>query len=226
MTLSSALEPGRPPQQIRDDLWLFPPNRDCRGGSSWWLDCGEEPVLIDCPPLTEATIDSLMAMADGRRPRVVLTNREGHGRIRRLQERLGWPVLVQEQEAYLLPGVNPLHTFAEEHRLVSGLRLLWTTGPTPGSCVVHAPAPWNVLFFGRLLVPVAVGVLAGLQHRRTFHWPRQQRSLAHLRDWVGSDPLLSLASGAGLGALRGERLPALNAWRDAADSEVDPARLT
>jgi glyoxylase-like metal-dependent hydrolase (beta-lactamase superfamily II) len=165
-------------------------------------------------------------MADGRRPQVVLTNREGHGRIRRLQERLGWPVLVQEQEAYLLPGVNPLHTFAEEHRLVSGLRLLWTPGPTPGSCVVHAPAPWNVLFCGRLLVPVAVGVLAGLQHRRTFHWPRQQRSLARLRDWVGSDPLLSLASGAGLGALRGERLPALSAWRDAVDSETDQTKPT
>ena len=90
---------------------------------------------------------------------------------------------------------------------------------------MHAPAPWNVLFCGRLLVPVAVGVLAGLQHRRTFHWLRQQRSLERLRDWVGVDPLLSLASGAGLGALRGERLPAISAWRDAADSEVDTARL-
>ena len=226
MTLSSALEPGRPPQQIRDDLWLFPPNRDCRGGSSWWLDCAPEPVLIDCPPLTAATIRALTAMAADRCPRVLLTSREGHGRIRRLQERLGWPVLVQEQEAYLLPGVDPLETFEMEHLTASGLRLLWTPGPTPGSCVVHAPAPWNVLFCGRLLVPVAVGVLAGLQHRRTFHWPRQQRSLERLRGWVGEDPLLSLASGAGLGALRGERLPALSAWRGASGSEADHARPT
>ncbi len=226
MTLSSALEPGRPPQQIREDLWLFPPNRDCRGGSSWWLDCGEEPVLIDCPPLTDATIAALTSMAAGRCPRVLLTNREGHGRIRRLQERLGWPVLVQEQEAYLLPGVDPLDMFGEEHLLASGLRLLWTPGPTPGSCAVHAPAPWNVLFCGRLLVPVAVGVLAGLQHRRTFHWPRQQRSLQRLRDWVGEDPLLSLASGAGLGALRGERLPTLSAWRVASGLEATHTSLT
>ena len=220
MTFSSALEPGRPPQQIREDLWLFPPNRDCRGGSSWWLNCGDEPVLIDCPPLTEASLEALKrlaapAVAAGRTPRVVLTNREGHGRVRRLQERLGWPVLVQEQEAYLLPGVDPLETFAEEHITASGLRLLWTPGPTPGSCVVHAPAPWNVLFCGRLLVPVAVGVLAGLQHRRTFHWPRQQRSLERLRQWVSSDPLPSLASGAGLGALRGERLAPWSAWSEA-----------
>ncbi|PTT88930.1 MBL fold metallo-hydrolase, partial [Pseudomonas sp. HMWF031] len=57
--LTSALEPGRPPQRIRADLWLFPPNRDCRGGSSWWLDVAPEPVLIDCPPLTEATLTAL-----------------------------------------------------------------------------------------------------------------------------------------------------------------------
>ena len=88
---------------------------------------------------------------------MLLTNREGHGRVRRLQQRLGWPVLVQEQEAYLLPGVDPLETFAEEHRTAAGLRLLWTPGPTPGSCVVHAPAPWNVLFCGRLLVPLGGG---------------------------------------------------------------------
>ena len=214
MTLTSSLEQGRPPQQIREDLWLFPPNRDCLGGSSWWRDCVPEPVLIDCPPLTEATLQALERLAAGRIPRLLLTNREGHGRVRRLQERLGWPVLVQEQEAYLLPGVDPLETFAQTHRTAAGLRLLWTPGPTPGSCVVHAPAPWNVLFCGRLLVPVAVGVLAGLQHRRTFHWPRQQRSLERLRDWVGSDPLPSLASGAGLGALRGERLAPWSAWAD------------
>ena len=194
------------------------------GGSAWLLrTAAGRSLLFDVPLLLEEHLAFLEQQPPGW---IVLSHRQGHGRCRRLQERLGWPVLVQEQEAYLLPGVNPLDTFAEEHQLASGLRLLWTPGPTPGSCVVHAPAPWNVLFCGRLLVPVAVGVLAGLQHRRTFHWLRQQRSLERLRDWVGVDPLLSLASGAGLGALRGERLPAISAWRDAADSEVNPARLT
>jgi len=122
----SALEPGRPPQRIRTDLWLFPPNRDCRGGSSWWLDVDPEPVLIDCPPLTEATLTALQDLAGGRQARILLTSREGHGRLRRLQERLGWPVLVQEQEAYLLPGVQNLTTFGESMTTASGLRLLWT----------------------------------------------------------------------------------------------------
>ena len=115
MTMTTALEAGRPPQQLRADLWLFPPNRDSQGGSSWWLEAAVEPVLIDCPPLTQATLDALQQLAAGRTPRILLTSREGHGRLRRVQERFGWPVLVQEQEAYLLPNVQPLDTFADEH---------------------------------------------------------------------------------------------------------------
>ena len=59
MTMTTALEVGRPPQQLRDDLWLFPPNRDCQGGSAWWLEVDPEPVLIDCPPLTQASLTAL-----------------------------------------------------------------------------------------------------------------------------------------------------------------------
>ena len=160
MAMTTTLEAGRPPQQLRDDLWLFPPNRDSQGGSSWWLDLDPEPVLVDCPPLTEASLTALCQLAGTRSPRILLTSREGHGRLRRVQERLGWPVLVQEQEAYLLPNVEPLDTFAEEHTTVSGLRLLWTPGPTPGSCVVFAPVPNELLFCGRLLTPWAPGQLA------------------------------------------------------------------
>ena len=170
MAMTTTLEAGRPPQQLRDDLWLFPPNRDSQGGSSWWLDLDPEPVLVDCPPLTEASLTALRQLAGTRKPRILLTSREGHGRLRRVQERLGWPVLVQEQEAYLLPNVEPLETFSEEHTTVSGLRLLWTPGPTPGSCVVFAPAPNELLFCGRLLTPWAPGQLAPMRHARTFHW--------------------------------------------------------
>jgi len=171
-----------------------------------------EPVLIDCPPLTEATLQALHDLASDRPARILLTSREGHGRLRRLQERLGWPVLVQEQEAYLLPGVQPLETFVDSHITTSGLRLLWTPGPTPGSCVVHAPAPLDVLFCGRLLIPVQENQLAPLRHRRTFHWPRQLISLQRLRDWIPPESSPALASGAGLGALRGGRLAPFDHW--------------
>ena len=208
------LPDGRPPRQVLEHLWLFSPNRETLGGSAWWLETpdldGFSGLLIDCPGLSEANLDFLRQCGPGR---LVLTSRDGHGRTRRFQDALGWPVSLQEQEAYLLPNVARLEPFATEHSLGPGYRLRWTPGPTPGSCVVHAPEPWNVLFCGRLLVPVAVGALAGLQHRRTFHWPRQQRSLERLQAWVGSDPLPSLASGAGLGALRGEHLVPWSGWR-------------
>ncbi|KZR85492.1 hypothetical protein MITS9509_02676 [Synechococcus sp. MIT S9509] len=219
--MTSSLEPGRPPLQIRPDLWLFPPNRDCRGGSSWWLDVDPEPVLIDCPPLTQATLEALQELAHGRCARILLTSREGHGRLRRLQERMQWPVLVQEQEAYLLAGVQQLETFSEETVTLSGLRLLWTPGPTPGHAVVHAPVPVNVLFCGRLLVPVARDQLAPLQHRRTFHWPRQQRSLRQLRRWLPSEACPRLASGASLGALRGGHLAPFNSWYQQSEAAFD-----
>jgi hypothetical protein len=126
MTMTTALEAGRPPQQVRNDLWLFPPNRDCQGGSSWWLNIDPEPVLIDCPPLTQATITALKELAANRQARILLTSREGHGRLRRLQEQLDWPVLVQEQEAYLLPNVERLDCFK-------------MSTPQPVDCVCFGP---------------------------------------------------------------------------------------
>ena len=214
MAMTTTLEAGRPPQQVRDDLWLFPPNRDCQGGSAWWLDVEPEPVLVDCPPLTQATLTALLELAGSRTPRILLTSRDGHGRLRRLQERLGWPVLIQEQEAYLLPNVQPLELFTEQHTTASGLRLLWTPGPTSGSCVVYAPAPNELLFCGRLLTPWAPGQLIPMRHARTFHWPRQLDSLAKLRGWIPANASPHLLSGAALGALRGERLVPFNGWGD------------
>ena len=211
MTMTAALEAGRPPQQLRQDLWLFPPNRDCQGGSAWWLELDPEPVLIDCPPLSQATLTALKDLAGERLPRILLTSREGHGRLRRLQERFGWPVLVQEQEAYLLPNVDPLQTFTDDHTTVSGLRLLWTPGATPGSCVIHAPVA-DLMFCGRLLTPLGPGQLGPLRHGRTFHWPRQLASLDRLRAWLPPEARPALASGAGLGALRGERLVPFSGW--------------
>ena len=207
MAMTTTLEAGRPPQQLRDDLWLFPPNRDSQGGSSWWLDLDPEPVLVDCPPLTEASLTALRQLAGTRSPRILLTSREGHGRLRRVQERLGWPVLVQEQEAYLLPTVAERQSFADELELEPGLRLVWTPGPTPGSCCLHwAQQPRNVLFCGRLLWPTAAGGVELRQTESTFHSPRQRRSLQRLSQWLGPDQPAQIACAAGLGPLRGAKL--------------------
>lgn len=198
-------------------LWLFAPNRDTQGGSAWLLETRSFDLLVDAPGLGEANL-AFLGERDRRRRGmgcdppgwIVLLGREGHGRCRRLQEALGWPVLVQEQEAYLLPDVRGLRTFAEETDLAAGVRLLWTPGPSPGSCVLHVREASRQgidgLFCGRLLVPLAPGRLAPLRSRRCFHWPRQLRSLSRLRGWLPAASPDWIASGAGLGALRGEKL--------------------
>jgi glyoxylase-like metal-dependent hydrolase (beta-lactamase superfamily II) len=209
--------PSHYPLQVLPRLWLFAPSRDRQGGSSWWLENEHLDLLIDCPDLTEANLHFLAERArrrpgggEGSAAWIVLTGRDGHGRCRRLQQALGWPVLVQEQEAYLLPGVDPLVVFAEEHRLGERVRLLWTPGPSPGACVLHVAGSVSGgrdgLFCGRLLLPVAPGHLAPLRSRRCFHWPRQLRSLAKLRTWLPEGSSDWIATGAPLGALRGEKL--------------------
>jgi len=171
-------------------------------------------VLVDCPAFNQSNLAMLERRTAVVGPgTLVLTSRDGHGRCRRFQEALGWRVLVQEQEAYLLPGVKQLSSFADEHCLGPGVRMLWTPGPTPGASVVHVraaspagAAALDGLFCGRLLLPVAPGQLAPLRTARTFHWPRQLASLARLREWLPLQSPEWIATGGGLGALRGEKL--------------------
>jgi glyoxylase-like metal-dependent hydrolase (beta-lactamase superfamily II) len=186
-------------------LWLFAPNRDSQGGSSWLLATAGGDLLIDCPGFTAANLEFLRGR--GGEGILVLTSREGHGRCRRIQEATGWRVLVQEQEAYLLPTLRRLEVFAAEHHLAAGIRLLWTPGPTPGACVVHAVGPWgDLLFCGRLLLAVGPGALAPLRTSRSFHWPRQLASIERLKTWLPAGSPAEIACGGGLGALRGEVL--------------------
>lgn len=203
---------GRPPQLVGPGVWLFPPNPHTYGGSAWLLETSAGDLLIDCPPETEATFAFLQTRSAQQRGSgwMVLLGRDGHGRCRRLQQRLGWPVLVQEQEAYLLPGLEGLVCFGAEHVLTEGLRLLWTPGPSPGAAVLHACGGVadgvDGLFCGRLLVPVAPQRLEPLPSPRGFHGPRQRRSVAELVRWLPPGSPSWIASGAALGALGGTAL--------------------
>ncbi len=199
---------------LGDDLCPFCGDSSSKGAVSWWLRATPDPLLIDCPEVNSSNIAILKKLAINTKPRILLTSREGHGRLTKLQSALGWPVLIQEQEAYLLPGVSNLETFSNEYITSSGIRLLWTPGPTPGSCVVHAQDPWNVLFCGRLLMPVEVDRLSPLQKKTTFHWRRQRESLKKLRNWIPSDRLPLLALGSGLGAVTARQLFKWESWKE------------
>jgi glyoxylase-like metal-dependent hydrolase (beta-lactamase superfamily II) len=201
---------GRPPREVGPGLWLFPPNPRTHGGSAWFLETRDGGVLVDGPPESETTFAFLEARGLASSGWIVLLGRDGHGACRRVHERLGWPVLVQEQEAYLLPGVRDLRPFGAEHQLADGLRLLWTPGPSPGAAVLHAcggvAGAVDGLFCGRLLVPVAPQTLTPLLSPRGFHGPRQLRSVVRLRRWLPPGSPDWIASGTALGALAGEAL--------------------
>lgn len=184
-------------------------------------------LLIDCPPDTEASVHVLQERAKRSPGWIVLLGRDGHGHCRRVRDLLGWPVLVQEQEAHLLPGVEGLMSFGAEHRLLDGLQLLWTPGPSPGAAVLHVrggvAGSVDGLFCGRLLAPVAARQLAPLPTPRGFHWPRHRRSVTALVEWLPPGSPDWIASGAGLGALRGEALVPEGASLLAALAAADPA---
>ncbi len=213
MVPTSTADSGDHPRQLEDALWVFPPNNLSNGSRSWWLGCDPEPVLIDCPAINQSNIELLKALSLGRDALIILTSRESHGRVAELQLALGWSVLVNEQEEYLLPGVNQVQTFSEEHSTASGLRLLWTPGPTPGSCVVYAPHPWNVLFCGRLLIPLKPNSMGALRTRKTFHWTRQQNSLRKLCQWLPQNSRPRLASGLGTKSSGGGVLMTWSSWK-------------
>ncbi len=212
MSLTSDNQSISSPVKVSEDVWGFQASMDGKSWTSWWIGSGSEPLLIDCPGTDAKTIGCLKSLAENKKPRILLTNREAHGRVEFLYSELGWPIIVQEQEAYLLPGLQNKITFSEELEISSGIRVLWTPGPTPGSCVALVPKPWNVLFCGRLLVPVTVDKLSGLKTEKTFHWPMQVQSLKKLQSWVPLDLLPQLASGVSLGLLGGIRLLDWEAW--------------
>lgn len=85
-------------------------------GSVFPPEPGPWGVLIDGPPDTEASVALLQEWASRGPGWIVLLGRDGHGHCRRPRERPGWPVLVREQEACLLPGMDPLLPFGAEHR--------------------------------------------------------------------------------------------------------------
>ena len=214
MSSNSSSDSNIYPERILENLWVFPPNKEANGSTAWWLDCDPEPILIDCPPVSKTIIEELRRLSGKRKARIFLTNRNAHGNISELQNQLGWPVTIQEQEAYLLPLIKEVETFSFEHTTVSGVQFLWTPGPSPGSSIAYSFKPLNVMFCGRLLLPVSSHRLSSLRTENTFHWTTQQKSLKRLREWVSRKPLPRLASGSHLGRLGSEKILPWKAWKE------------
>ncbi|MEM9264674.1 MAG: MBL fold metallo-hydrolase [Cyanobacteria bacterium P01_F01_bin.13] len=201
------------PQPVfdNDTTYAFPPNRETLGSTAYLLTYKslaasgalvKSNILIDCPAWTDTNLD-FIAQQGGVRW-LVITHRGGSSRVRDWQPRFECDVIVQEQEAYLLPRVET-QTFHRDLVLTPDHRLLWTPGHSPGSVCFYSAAQGGILFSGRHILPTRQGGAAPLRVAKTFHWPRQLHHIQRLLDEFTPQTLSYVCPGANIGFLRGKR---------------------
>lgn len=190
------------PQAIWHNVLAFPPNRDTLGGTAYFIVRNEGNILIDCPTWDEANQEYLRSHSGVRW--LFLTHRGAIGKAREFQAAFGCEILFQEQEAYLLPGLE-ITTFKQEFNLGNSIQILWTPGHSPASSCLYYPNEGGVLFSGRHILPNRLGQPVPLRTSKTFHWPRQLQSIQLLLDRFTPETLNYICPGANTGFLRGKR---------------------
>ena len=207
--------PPKPPRLVFSEetagtapIFAFPPNRETLGGTSYLIVEKAGNLLIDCPAWDENTRSFLDS--NGGVKKLAITHRGGMARVREIQTAFGCEVIVQEQEAYLLPNLT-VTTFQESFAVSSSdpqgvalnIQIIWTSGHSPGSsCVYYSDS--GILFSGRHLIPNAQGDPVPLRTAKTFHWIRQIRNVQKLLDTFNSDTLRYICPGSSIGFLRGK----------------------
>jgi glyoxylase-like metal-dependent hydrolase (beta-lactamase superfamily II) len=186
----------------RSAIFAFPPNRETLGGTAY-LIVEAVNILVDCPAWNDTTQNFLQAQ--GGVHTLFLTHRGGIGQARQIQQAFGCQLVVQEQEAYLLPGLT-VTPFGKAFTLTPQSQALWTPGHSPGSSCLYHSNYGGVLFSGRHLLPNPQGNLMPLKTPKTFHWRRQLNSVQMLLDQFTPDTLQSICPGANIGFLRGRSL--------------------
>jgi glyoxylase-like metal-dependent hydrolase (beta-lactamase superfamily II) len=207
----------KPPRPVFETIFAFPPNRDTMGGTAYLLleDTGN--ILIDCPAWDEANRAFLEAQGGIRW--LFLTHRGGMGKVKEMQQAFQCSVLVQEQEAYLLPGLE-LTSFQHDFQLSPNSEAIWTCGHSPGSACLYHRNYSGVLFTGRHLLPNAQAQPVPLRISKTFHWPRQIQNVAKLRQRFTPETLSTICPGANTGFLRGQRAIS-NAYEQLAQLDLE-----
>jgi glyoxylase-like metal-dependent hydrolase (beta-lactamase superfamily II) len=202
-----AQSPSKPPRivfQSHHDrphtVFAFPPNRGTLGGTAYFI-LDEVNILVDCPVWDET--NRSFFHEQGGVDWLFLTHRGGISKVREIQQELGCKVLIQEQEAYLLPEVDKIQ-FEQEFTLTPQAHVIWTPGHSPGSSCLYYDRFGGVLFSGRHLLPNPMGELRPIQTAKTFHWRRQLRSVQRLIDKFTPDTLEWICPGANIGFLRGK----------------------
>lgn len=202
------LKLSKPPRLILEGIYAFSPNRATLGGTSYFCvgqdETGQPANLLIDAPANEPTVLDFLHDRGGVRYWVI-THRGASGEARALQAALNdTAVVVQEQEAYLLPELANLVTYRDRYPLPNFGEVLWTPGFSPGSACVYLPQQGGILFTGRHLLPDREGQLKPLRFSKTFHWPRQLRQIKQLQTRFTADTLAYVCPAANTGFLRGQ----------------------
>ena len=202
MSQSTSQSSLKPPRPAFETIFAFAPNRDTLGGTAYFLREQTGNILIDCPAWDAAS--QAFLTEQGGIDWLVLTHRGGIGRVKEIQQAFGAQVLIQEQEAYLLPGLTVV-TFEQEFQISPTSQMIWTCGHSPGSACLYHQTYGGVLFSGRHLLPNAQAAPTPLRLAKTFHWPRQIQSVQALLQRFTPETLNHICPGANTGFLRGQR---------------------
>jgi glyoxylase-like metal-dependent hydrolase (beta-lactamase superfamily II) len=189
------------PRLILPGIFAFAPNRDTLGATSYFIVDKIGNILLDCPAWNETNQEFIQAQ--GGVSSLIITHRGGIGKsVLEMQETWNCPVIIQEQEAYLLPELK-VTSFAENMLVGSDLELIWTCGHSPGSSCLYWQQQGGVLFTGRHLLPKSPTEITPLRTAKTFHWGRQLKNIKYLSDRFSNHTLKYILPGANTGYLRG-----------------------
>ena len=213
---------SKPPRLVLENIYAFPPNRETLGGTSYFIVENQTNILIDSPAWDETNQQFLEQQ--GGVQWLFITHRGAIGKARDIQKATGCNILIQEQEAYLLPE-STVTSFEQEFSLNSHHSVFWTPGHSPGSSCLYSSLHQGVLFTGRHLLPNLQGQPVPLRTAKTFHWPRQIDSIRLILSRYTPDTLNYLCPGANTGALRGERF-INNAYEKLASLDLEACLLT
>ncbi|BAU64504.1 beta-lactamase-like protein [Stanieria sp. NIES-3757] len=190
------------PRSVLPGVFSFSPNRDTLGATAYFIVDKTGNILLDCPTWNEMNQEFILA--HGGVNWLVISHRGGIGKgVAQIQQALNCEVIIQEQEAYLLPE-SKIQSFAKNLNLSPSFELIWTPGHSPGSACLYWQENNGVLFSGRHLLPDGTGTILPLRTAKTFHWWRQLQSIQKLRDRFSSDNLNYICPGANTGFLRGK----------------------
>ncbi|WP_413165960.1 MBL fold metallo-hydrolase [Capilliphycus salinus ALCB114379] len=194
---------SKPPQPVLEKIWAFSPNRETLGGTAYFAIENQTNILIDTPAWDE--VNRNFIEQQGGLAWLVITHRGNMGKAREIQQATGCNLLIQEQEAYLIPEAT-VTSFQQEFTLTPHSQMIWTPGHSPGSSCFYSSSNGGILFSGRHLLPNLQGLPVPLRTSKTFHWRRQIRSVERLIERFSHDTLQFICPGANTGALRGKRV--------------------